>query len=107
MPHTQPTLAYQLYVGVNIAAASFTASWALDGQSDARPQTFDQTPSGFSAFQQRLLATGVPPAATFSVKPPSPCQATVPPITSGRCALNQLSDWALRVRTRPTSLARP
>ena len=67
MPHVQPTLAYQLYVGVDVAAASFTASWSPDGHADERPQTFDQTPAGFAAFQQRLGATGVPPAATLIV----------------------------------------
>jgi transposase len=58
---------YQLFVGVDIAATSFTAVWSSDGRSAERPQTFEQTPVGFDAFQQRLLATGVSPADTLIV----------------------------------------
>ncbi len=67
MSHAQSLRHYQLYVGVDIAAASFTAIWSPDGSSDERPQTFAQTPAGFSAFQQRLLTLGVPAAATLIV----------------------------------------
>src|SRR5687767_27433 len=42
--------AYQVFVGVDIAAITFTAVWA-DGQ---RPATFAQTADGFTAFQQHL-----------------------------------------------------
>lgn len=45
--------AYRVFVGVDIAATTFTAVWA-DGQ---RAVTFAQTADGFTAFQQHLTAT--------------------------------------------------
>jgi hypothetical protein len=40
---------YQLFVGVDIAAATFTATWSPDAQPTPRPLTFKQTPPGFAA----------------------------------------------------------
>ncbi len=56
--------AADLDVGVDIAAATFTASWLVLGGKAAAPVTLAQTPAGFAALQQRLQATGVAPAAT-------------------------------------------
>jgi transposase len=56
---------YQLFVGVDIAATSFTASWRSAQGQLSRPITFEQTPQGFTALQQQLLATGS--AATILV----------------------------------------
>lgn len=67
MPRSATLPHEQLFVGVDIAAASFDASWL---QSDGRPSvasTFAQTPAGFTAFQQQLHTTGAPPAATLVV----------------------------------------
>jgi transposase len=64
-PTTRPP--YHLFVGVDIAAATFTAAWTPPGRSPSPPRTFDQTPTGFAAFQQHLQATDVPPAATLVV----------------------------------------
>ena len=59
--------AYQVFVGVDIAAATFTATWSRDAQPALRPLTFPQTPAGFAAFQQQLHQTGSAPAATLIV----------------------------------------
>lgn len=65
MDHT--TASYQLYVGVDIAAATFTAAWLAPGGSPAAPLTRAQTPAGIAALRQRLAATAVAPAATLVV----------------------------------------
>ncbi len=56
---------YQCFVGVDIAAVTFTATWIGAASSPDRPQQFANTPAGFAALQQRLPATGVAPAATL------------------------------------------
>jgi transposase len=58
---------YQLYVGVDIAAKSFTATWATDPTSAPKPSSFEQSEDGFQTFQQRLAQTGVTPEATLVV----------------------------------------
>ena len=58
---------YRCYVGVDIAATSFTALWTTDGRPLPRAVTFSQNPSGFAAFQGQLQATGVAPAQTLIV----------------------------------------
>ena len=58
---------YQLFVGIDIAAATFTVVWTHGGAPNMRPLTLDQTPQGFLALQQRLQATNVAPAATLVV----------------------------------------
>ncbi len=59
------TTTFSLYVGVDIAATTFTATWATDPASAPRAIRFDQTASGYAAFQQQLAATGMCPAATL------------------------------------------
>jgi len=63
--------AYQLFVGVDIAATSFAAVWTTDPACFPRALTFEQSASGFSEFHQRLAATGVAPDQTLIV-----CEAT-------------------------------
>jgi transposase len=58
---------YHLYVGIDIAADTFTAAWRTPGGSPTAPLTRDQTPAGIAALQQRLAATQVAPAATLVV----------------------------------------
>jgi transposase len=60
-----PGAPYQLYVGIDIAAETFTAAWLAPGAVPAAPLTCDQTPQGYAALQQRLRRTAVPPAATL------------------------------------------
>src|SRR5262245_18651465 len=58
---------YRLFVGVDIAAASFAACWTQAGPPTQRAHTFSQTPEGFAAFQATLASTGVLPAHTLIV----------------------------------------
>jgi transposase len=60
-------LQYHLYVGVDIAAKTFVATWALDPASAQKAVSFEQTEDGFTAFLQQLGATGVTPDATLVV----------------------------------------
>ncbi len=61
------TIAYQLYVGIDVAADTFTAAWHTPAGTPALPFTTEQTPAGFSALQRRLAASGVAPADTLVV----------------------------------------
>jgi transposase len=58
---------YQLYVGIDVAADTFTAAWLAPGGTPTAPLTDDQTPAGHAALQRHLPTTGVPPAATLVV----------------------------------------
>ncbi|MBO0795720.1 MAG: transposase, partial [Ktedonobacteraceae bacterium] len=55
------TVPYELFVGVDIAAATATAAWQLPKQKPSKPITIEQTPEGFSSLHQRLLKTGFRP----------------------------------------------
>ena len=59
--------AYQLYVGVDIAAETFVAAWLAPGGQPTTPSSGEQTPAGFAALPRRLQATAVAPAATLVV----------------------------------------
>src|SRR5918997_467737 len=59
--------AYRCFVGVDIAAASFTAIWTTDGTMLPKALTFSQSASGFAAFQQQLQATRNTPDQTLIV----------------------------------------
>ena len=61
------TPGYQLYVGVDIAAKTFTAVWATAVDARSRAVTFAQTPDGFASFQAHLQATGHAPPQTLLV----------------------------------------
>ena len=65
MAETHPT--YGLYVGIDVAADTFTAAWLTPGGAPTVPLTCDQTPTGYAGVQRRLLATGVAAAATLLV----------------------------------------
>lgn len=54
-------MAYRLYVGVDIAADTFTAAWLAPGGQPGTPFTGEQTAPGFTALARQLQATGVPP----------------------------------------------
>ena len=49
---------YQLFVGVDISAASAAVAWMQPGRKVTRSFTIDQTPQGFALLQQKILATG-------------------------------------------------
>jgi transposase len=59
--------AYQLYVGVDVAAETFVAAWLAPGGQPGAPFTGEQGPAGFAALQRRLQATASPPASTLVV----------------------------------------
>ncbi len=59
--------AYQLYVGVDVAAETFVAAWLVPEGTPSAPYTGEQTAAGFAALVHRLQGTGVPPAATLVV----------------------------------------
>jgi transposase len=67
MSSTPSPSEYRCYVGVDIAATSFTAIWTTDGRVQPKAVTFSQSASGFAAFQQQLQATRVVPAQTLIV----------------------------------------
>ncbi len=58
---------YHLFVGADIAAASVTVAWQAPGAAVGRPVTIEQSPTGFAALRQRLLATGRAPATILVV----------------------------------------
>ena len=60
-------VAPQLCVGVDIAAATFTAAWSSAAGAVSTPRTYAQDAHGFAALQAHLAATTVPPAATLVV----------------------------------------
>ena len=62
-----PDAAYELFVGVDIAAATATVAWQAPKQKPRKPLTIEQTPDGFSALHQRLTKTGTTPAQTLVV----------------------------------------
>jgi transposase len=66
---TPPPSPYRLFVGVDIAAASFTTVWveAGAGAAPSRPFTLEQSPQGFATLHARLHATGHAPADTLIV----------------------------------------
>lgn len=57
----------RLFVGIDVAAKSFTASWTQDRRDYARSVRFDSTPSGLSQLQALLQATDIAPAQTLIV----------------------------------------
>jgi transposase len=67
---TEAPPSYRLYVGIDIAATTATASWLRPerpGPGPSAPLTIEQTAAGFGELQRRLRATGVPAAATLVV----------------------------------------
>ena len=61
MPDSPTDSVYQLFVGVDIAAATATVAWQLPKQKPGKPLTIEQTPDGFSVLHQRLMKTGTKP----------------------------------------------
>ncbi len=53
-----------VYVGVDIAATTFTAVWTA---TPSRPQTFAQSTVGYATLHQHLMAFGCEPACTLVV----------------------------------------
>jgi transposase len=60
-------MVYQMFVGIDIAARSFTASWSSDRCPFTPAQSFPQHPDGFARLERQLTTTGVAPAETLLV----------------------------------------
>ena len=60
-------VAYQLYVGIDIAADTFTAAWRTRAGKPTLPLTAEQTPAGFATLHRRLAASGAASADTLVV----------------------------------------
>src|SRR4028118_392643 len=57
----------RLYVGIDIAARSFTASWLTSDDQPSKPRSFDQTPKDFAKFHAALSTTMIAPQDTLVV----------------------------------------
>jgi transposase len=64
---TSAAFSYRLFVGIDVAAKSFTATWTTDRSHYARAVTLDYTPTGLRQFQQHLQVTQIAPAQTLVV----------------------------------------
>ena len=58
---------YILFVGVDIAASSFTFSWLRPSQPPAAPRRLAQSQQGYADLHQALAAAGVAPSQTLVV----------------------------------------
>lgn len=58
---------YQLFSGVDIAAATFTAAWLRADDRPSRAVTLAQDGDGYAAFQRQLLDSGIPASAILVV----------------------------------------
>lgn len=67
MPSPDQATEYQLFVGVDIAAATATVAWQRPRQKPSKPLTLEQTPEGFSLLHQRLIGTGARPEQVLVV----------------------------------------
>src|SRR5690348_8113518 len=63
----QATHCYRLFVGIDIAARTFTVASMHRGQTPSRAQTFSQTRSGFAQLQRHLLTLEPEPTAVLVV----------------------------------------
>jgi transposase len=58
---------YALFVGVDIAAKTFGATWGSARSAPTPPAVLAQSPDGFAALHQELGGTGAPADATLIV----------------------------------------
>jgi len=58
---------FQLFVGIDIAAASFTAVWNTNTGNKQSPLTFAQSPAGWQQFCQRIASLRLPPSAILII----------------------------------------
>lgn len=64
-PPSPSALPALLYVGIDIAARSFTMVSLTPDAAPSKPRTFDQTPAGFAKLHAVLSALGVTPPETL------------------------------------------
>ncbi|MDP9315390.1 MAG: IS110 family transposase [Chloroflexota bacterium] len=58
---------YHLFVGLDVAATTFTATWRTPTADPVKPVTLPQTTAGYHQLQQHLRKTQIAPAKTFVV----------------------------------------
>lgn len=58
---------YHLFVGIDVAAKTFTATWTTDRRYYVPAVTLDSSPSGLTQFLTLLQATGIAPAETLVI----------------------------------------
>lgn len=56
---------YQLFVGIDVAAVTFTVAWTPQFPVQLKPITLPQTPTGYATLVERLTSTGTPAANTL------------------------------------------
>ena len=61
MSHLSSDGPYQIFAGVDIAAATATVAWQASKQKPCKPITLEQNPEGFSCLHRHLTKTGVLP----------------------------------------------
>src|SRR5262245_5637716 len=66
-PVTPAPFLYRLFVGSDVAAATFAVSFLRPNAQPARAFTSKQTPTGFADLHSRLLATEPDPHAVLNV----------------------------------------
>ncbi len=59
------TVPYHLYVGIDIAAKTFTATWTGRNTPTQPPVTLPQTATGYQRLQEHLAATGAAPCTRW------------------------------------------
>jgi transposase len=64
MSSAQPPSVYHLYVGLDVAAASFTAAWRTPQGEASRPRLYEQAGEGPVTLQRHLSASEVAPTQT-------------------------------------------
>jgi transposase len=58
---------YRLFIGIDVAAKTFTATWTTDRMQYAPAVTLDYTATGLTQFQAHVQATAIAPAETLVV----------------------------------------
>jgi transposase len=67
MPSLSTSCRYQLFAGIDVAAATATAAWMHPNGRPSRPITIAQTPKGYDTLTQHLLSTGISAQAILIV----------------------------------------
>jgi transposase len=67
MPSLSTSRHYQLFAGIDVAAASATAAWMHPNTRPSRPITIAQTPKGYDTLKHHLLSTGISAEAILVV----------------------------------------
>ena len=67
MSSSHHSVPYELFVGIDIAAATASAAWQTSEKKPGKAITIEQTPEGFATLQRTLLLTHVAPGQVLVV----------------------------------------